>query len=286
MRMRRALHWSCRRSTDRRNEPMSVRCTDISLRRRTLCSATLAALPGTALYAAVGSRRQAHAAGGRGTLPARLSLAYSLARNGLEIARIEESFEHDGSTYRIVSEARAVGVAALLARGQGWRRESRGTLDPSGLRPEQFTDQRGTGPVLRARLDWNVRRIHFDRPGSGATEGESEPLPASTTDRLSFSYALAWRAGLPAGLPATAWDAPMTDGRRVSHYRFIVAGHEPVSTPAGRFDAIRVSRERERNDPATDVWLAAGRGMIPVRILVAEQDGATFDQVLVQIGGQ
>jgi hypothetical protein len=78
----------------------------------------------------------------------------------------------------------------------------------------------------------------------------------------------------------------MTDGRRLSHYRFTVVGREQVSTPAGSFDAIRVSRVRDKDDHATDVWLALGHGMIPVRILVAEQGGATFDQVLVQIGGQ
>jgi hypothetical protein len=262
-----------------------------SIGRRRACAAALAALAGTMLPAAPGSRSVAHAAegaAGAGTdlLPARLALVYTLSRNGLEIARVEESFEREGGGYRILSEARAVGVAALLARGQGWRRESRGTLGPAGLRPDQFTDQRGSNPVLRARFDWSASRIRFDRPGTDAAEGDGEPLPPATNDRLSFPYALALRAGQPPGLPAAEWDAPMTDGRRVSRYRFAVAGREPLSTPAGSFDAIRVSRVREKGDNATDVWLAAGRGMIPVRILVADNDGATFDQVLVQIGGQ
>jgi hypothetical protein len=78
----------------------------------------------------------------------------------------------------------------------------------------------------------------------------------------------------------------MTDGRRVTRYRFTVSGRETVATPAGTFEAIRVSRVREKDDNATEVWLAAARGMIPVRILVTEPDGATFDQVLAQIGGQ
>jgi len=267
---------------------MKVPCTDISMRRRGTCSTALAALLYGALPVRFDGVPRAHAAA---DAPAdapspRLVLVYSLSRNGLEIARVEESFESDGRGYRIISEARAVGVAALLARGQGWRRESRGTLDAAWLRPDQFTDQRGTNPVQRARFDWANGQIRFDRPGSGAPEGEAEPLPASTTDRLSFPYALARRARQPAGLPTTGWDAPMTDGRRVSRYRYTVAGRETLSTPAGSFEAIRVSRVREKDDNATDVWLAAGRGMIPVRILVAEQDGATFDQVLVQIGGQ
>jgi hypothetical protein len=270
------------------------------IHRRTACSAALAALV-CAMLPAGPYRSEAQAAEGasgspgaggrngaddRDSLPARLALVYSLSRNGLEIARVIESFERDGNAYRITSEARAVGVAALLARGQGWRRESRGTLGAAGLRPDQFTDQRGTNPLLRARFDWVANRIRFDRPGTDPAEGDGEPLAPGTTDRLSFPYALALRAGRAPGLPATEWEAPMTDGRRVSRYRFTVSGREPLTTPAGSFDTIRVTRVREKDDNATDVWLAAGRGMIPVRILVAEPDGAAFDQVLVQIGGQ
>ncbi|MCA3107158.1 MAG: DUF3108 domain-containing protein [Rhodocyclaceae bacterium] len=219
-------------------------------------------------------------------LPARLALIYSLLRSGLEIARIEETFERSGNGYRLLSEARAVGLAALLARGQGWRRESRGTVAATGLRPDQFTDQRGANPLQRARFDWATNQIRFDRPGTDATEVDGEALPPGTTDRLSFPYALAQRAMQPPGLPAGEWEAPMTDGRRVTRYRFTVSGRETVATPAGAFDTIRVSRVREKDDNATEVWLAAARGMIPVRILVTEPDGATFDQVLAQIGGQ
>ncbi|MCA3070580.1 MAG: DUF3108 domain-containing protein [Rhodocyclaceae bacterium] len=219
-------------------------------------------------------------------LPARLALIYSLLRSGLEIARIEETFERSGNGYRLLSEARAVGLAALLARGQGWRRESRGTVAATGLRPDQFTDQRGANPLQRARFDWATNQIRFDRPGTDTTEVDGEALPPGTTDRLSFPYALAQRAMQPPGLPAGEWEAPMTDGRRVTRYRFTVSGRETVATPAGAFETIRVSRVREKDDNATEVWLAAARGMIPVRILVTEPDGATFDQVLAQIGGQ
>jgi hypothetical protein len=260
---------------------MDARCTGISpLRRTALRSALAGVLLGSLPSGAV---QAAEAVNG---LPARLTLVYSLLRSGLEIARVEESFERNGNGYRLLSEARAVGLAALLARGQGWRRESRGTVSATGLRPDQFTDQRGANPVQRARFDWTTNQVRFDRPGTDATEGDGEALPPGTTDRLSFPYALAQRAMQPQGLPGGEWDAPMTDGRRVTRYRFTVSGRETVATPAGTFEAIRVSRVREKDDNATEVWLAAARGMIPVRILVTEPDGATFDQVLAQIGGQ
>lgn len=266
---------------------MDARRNTLSTRRR---SALRSVLAGLLAALPMGAVNAADAVDG---LPARLVLVYSLLRNGLEIARVEETFERSGgggsnggSGYRLLSEARAVGVAALLARGQGWRRESRGTMTPTGLLPDQFTDQRGSNPVQRARFDWTTNRVRFDRPGTDAAEGDGEALPPGTTDRLSFPYALGHRAAQPPGLPAGEWDAPMTDGRRLTRYRFTVSGRETLATPAGSFATVRVSRVREKDDNATDVWLAATRGMIPVRILVAEPDGTTFDQVLVQVSGQ
>jgi len=217
-----------------------------------------------------------------GGLPDRLLLTYALSRGTLEIARVDEVYERKGGRYLLQSEARAVGLAALVARGQGWRRESEGAVTVDGLRPEQFTDQRGNNPVQRARMDWSARQIRFDRlPASGEAEtGAPEMLPVGTTDRLSFPYSMAQRATLPEG----EWEAPMTDGRRLTRYRFRVVGRETVITPAGSFDALRVTRVHAKDEAGTDVWLAISRQMIPVRILVTESDGTVFDQVLVKIG--
>lgn len=256
--------------------PWPGRCATAALRPAILSLWVVA----VALLLATGAPRAA------AELPERMNLVYSLSRGTLEIARVEETYERSGRNYRLLSEARAVGVAALLARGQGWRRESRGTVSEAGLRPDVFTDQRGNNPVLRARFDWQVNQVRFDRPGANGSPdqaaGEPESVSGYATDRLSFPYALAQRAALPPG----EWEVAMTDGRRLSRYRFAVAGRETVQTPAGTFDALRISRVREKDDSATDVWLAVDRGMIPVRILVTEPDGSTFDQVLVKMGTQ
>ena len=224
----------------------------------------------------------AHA--GSGGLPDRLVTVWALSRGTLEIARVEEQYERHGDRYTLVSEARAVGVAALLARGQGWRRESEGSIAPDGLRPISYSDQRGSNPLQRAQFDWLAGQIRFERvpqPGTGeALAAEVEPLPAGTTDRLSFPYSLAQGARPPAG----DWEVVMTDGRRLTRYRFALLGRETVRVPAGSFEALRVSRVREKNETGTDIWLALDRNLLPVRILVTEPDGTTFDQVLLQAG--
>ncbi len=211
------------------------------------------------------------------SLEPRLSLAYSLARSGLEIARIEEQFERSGYAYRLTSEARAVGLAAVLARGQSWRRESSGLVHGATLRPELFVDQRGTQPPQRARFDWTAGRVVFDRLAPAGEEAAGEaPLPDGALDRLSFPYAL---ARLP--LPESEWDIAITDGRRLTTYRYRVVARETLQMPGGTFDTVHVARVSGRDEPGADIWVSRSPSPVPVRIRVRETDGALFEQTLL-----
>jgi len=208
----------------------------------------------------------------------RATLTFALARAGLELARVDERFESASGLYRLSSEARAVGLAAALARGQAWRRESSGTVADGALRPELFLDQRGNRPTQRARFEWSAGRIVFDRlsPAGGEDAASEAPLPDGAVDRLSFPYALALRPRLP-----EEWQVPITDGRRLATYRCRLIGPEPLQVPAGRFDTVHVARVHDRGEPATDVWVARAPAPVPIRIRITEPDGTAFDQVLV-----
>ena len=229
---------------------------------------------GTALALAAGATRPALAVN---ALEPRLVLAYSLARSGLEIARIEEQFERSGYAYRLSSEARAVGLAAVLARGQSWRRESSGLVHGTTLRPELFVDQRGNQPPQRARFDWTTRRVVFERLAPGGQEAAGEaPLPEGALDRLIFPYALAL---LP--LPETEWDIAITDGRRLTPYRYRVVARETVQVPGGTFDTVHVARVPGRDESGADIWVSRSPSPVPVRIRIRETDGTLFEQTLL-----
>jgi hypothetical protein len=76
----------------------------------------------------------------------------------------------------------------------------------------------------------------------------------------------------------------VADGKRVSHYSYQPAGRERVKTPAGEFDALKFVKKRERpEDKATEIWLAADRQNLPVRILVVDKDGTQIDQLAARI---
>jgi hypothetical protein len=79
----------------------------------------------------------------------------------------------------------------------------------------------------------------------------------------------------------------VADGKHVTSYVYRPAGRERVRTPAGEFDALKlVKRRRHAQDRSTEIWLAAERHYIPVRILLVDKDGTRIDQVAVRIAAQ
>jgi hypothetical protein len=52
----------------------------------------------------------------------------------------------------------------------------------------------------------------------------------------------------------------------------------------GEFAALKVKRGTD--DEHVEIWFAAERGLIPLRVLVSEKDGTKYDQVAVKITAQ
>ena len=69
----------------------------------------------------------------------------------------------------------------------------------------------------------------------------------------------------------------------MSHHTYKPAGRERLATPAGEFDAIKVMRANEGSGDVAEIWLAADRSYLPVRIVVLEKDGTRFEHVATRI---
>ena len=54
------------------------------------------------------------------------------------------------------------------------------------------------------------------------------------------------------------------------------------TTPVGEFDTVKVARQGDERETA-ELWLAAERAFIPVRLLVVEKDGTRYEQVATRI---
>jgi hypothetical protein len=158
-------------------------------------------------------------------------------------------------------------------RSSAARRVSQGTIEKNVLRPREFFDERSGRDTARAWFDWKANTLTMQYKGSKG----SEPLPPNAQDRLSFLFALSL---LPGNGDSISYS--IADGKGLSRHTYKVLGRERLKIPAGEFDTVKVGRLGDEKETA-ELWLAAERGYIPVRLLIVEKDGNRYDQYATRL---
>ena len=190
--------------------------------------------------------------------PQQVEIAYEVARNGMALAEVSQRLEHDGRSYRLSETWKGKGVFAL--RGEA-ARSSQGAVAADGLRPRKFEDKRSGRDTKHAEFDPAAKTPTLQRQ-----------------DQLSFMWTLAFAP------PRDLVTASVADGKRVTTYTYKVSGREKVKTPAGEFNALKLVKQKDSpDDKTTEIWLAAERHYLPVRILIVEKDGSRIDQVAIRL---
>ncbi|MGE5640607.1 MAG: DUF3108 domain-containing protein [Clostridia bacterium] len=202
--------------------------------------------------------------------PRQVELDWDLSKDGSTIAVIEQKLAHGAGRYEISETWEGRGFFRLLG---GAKRLSRGEVSPGGLRPLEYTDERSNRDPERASFDWKAKTVTYQYKGAPATI----PLPAHATDDLAALFGFAF--GAPIGKQVLM---DVVNGRGVSDRVFTNEGPEKVATPAGTFDAVKLVRRKDNGDRA-EIWLAADRGYLPVRVLVVDRKGTRLDQVLTRL---
>lgn len=203
-------------------------------------------------------------------LPARVEIEYELKRNDSTMAEVADVLEQANGRYRLTETWKGKGIYALLGRA---KRTSEGTLGPNGPRPSEYVDERSGRDTQRVSFDWKANTITRRYKGRTSTE----PVPTDTQDRLSFLFVLTFAArnGRPVSFH-------VADGRGMSRHTYEPAGRERVQIPAGDFDCLKVMRRNGSGDVA-EIWLAANRSYLPVRIVVVEKDGTRYEHIATRI---
>lgn len=193
--------------------------------------------------------------------PQRVEVVYNLARNDLVLAEVTQKLEHDGKMYRLQESTKGKGAFSL--RGEATR-TSAGAVAADGLRPRSFEDKRSGR---------DTKKVDFDPAAKGPAMEQQ--------DRLSFIWSLAFAP------PKGAVTIKVKDGGGGPTYVYEPAGREKLRTPAGEFDTLKLVKRRDNpQDRVTEIWLAADRGYIPVRVLLVEKDGTRMDQVAAKVTTQ
>jgi hypothetical protein len=208
-----------------------------------------------------------------GTAPQSIRATYNGYVNGIPVGTVAEHFEAENGAYRLVSDTKTIGIASLLNR-QPTHYVSKGQVTPAGLRPAHFEGRRSLGeaPQLGASFDWAKGQVTLNHNG----KTQSLALPAGTQDRLSAMYQLVF-------LPLERMkfvEFPMTNGRKLDHYRYQVTPDVELDTPIGRLKTLHLVKQREGDESAAELWLSLEHQRFPVRLVVIEKNGMRIEQII------
>jgi hypothetical protein len=208
--------------------------------------------------------------------PQSVSASYNVLRNGGHVGVMHETFEASGESYRIVSETHAVGPLALFVP-HPLRVTSSGRLTGAGLTPQLYESRRGDDDPrrIRAEFDWEGAQLKVTRSG----RNEILPLPPGTQDQLSIMYQFIY---LAPDRPQTL-QLSRTTGRRLEQHRYTVRTGVEIETALGPMTTVHLVRQHQPEESGVEIWLAPQHRYLPVRMLILDDNGARYEQVMTKL---
>ncbi len=205
--------------------------------------------------------------------PSHVELTFTIMMGGTRIGEGRDVLEHDGQRYRIVSESRPRGFAALFINDV--RRESRGIVRGDALMPDHFEETGRRGGTRTAKFDWTAGQLALVSGDSVRTVA----LPRGTLDQTSLAYAFSFRP-----VSGEGFEVHVTDGRGIRQYRYRETGQETIVTPLGEIRTWHFEKVRGPNDRrGFEFWLAPDRHLLPVKLRYVEKNGDVFDSIITEI---
>jgi len=171
-------------------------------------------------------------------------------------ARLPQTMVSMGNPGLMASPHRVVGAVGLLT--------------PSGISRIQW----GIGKPS-ADFDWQGKRLTIARDGNTDTL----PLPPGTQDRLSLLYQFMFIA--PG--PSQGLEFSMTNGRKLDQYRYTVHAGVEIETRLGRMATVHLVKQHRPDESGAEIWLAPQHRYLPIKMLILEEDGARYEQVITRL---
>lgn len=208
--------------------------------------------------------------------PGAIAARYEVRMNGLEVARLEESYTRENDAYRLTSESTPRGLFALVP-ALALRFVSTGSVTPRGLRPQRFEGWRGKNeqPEVAAEFDWKARELQLLHEG----RNDTKPLAPGTQDRLSVMYDFMFAVPRASGTV----DVAVTNGRGISLYTYTVTRDVEIDTPLGRLATVHLVKGREAGGSQNEIWLSTAHAHVPVRMIIVERDGTRYEQIATEL---
>lgn len=163
------------------------------------------------------------------------------------------------------------------------RLSSRGASADAGVRPRSAAEDGADGRLVTEFADGEVR--------FGA-DGRSVPDSTGIQDRASLLMQL---AGIGLGEPDQiegqvrlqgALEVVVAGSREAAIERYRVIGLETLATPLGAIESWHLAQQAAPGRARLEVWLAPGRGWLPVQLRLTAPDGAAATQTIRAIAPQ
>jgi hypothetical protein len=198
-------------------------------------------------------------------------IQFDISCEGTELAEVVERVELSATGYRMTETSKGKGIYALLGTA---KRTSRGAIVNGVLQPAEFVDERTGRDTARAWFDYKAQTITMQYSGHKG----SEEMPPNSQDRLSFLLAVTMMPGRSKYMKLSIFD-----GKGQSRHEYDVGGRERVKTPAGEFDAVKITRRTEPGQKdSAHLWVSADFGL-PVKLAHVERDGRSCEHVAKRI---
>lgn len=200
---------------------------------------------------------------------------FELKRGSMRIGTSSMSLTTgDDGGYQFESSNSPVRWVSLFMKDK-LHESSRGRMDATGVRPNHYHYQRTGGSRERQAelfFDWNAMTVE-NHVGDDNWKME---IPPATLDKLVSTLGMM----LELGKGKTDMTFNIADGGKLKEYRFTVIDRETITTPAGEFDTVKLTKVRSNKKRETYIWCAPALNYLPVRIWQRERDGAEYQSDL------
>ena len=208
-------------------------------------------------------------------LPKRIQAVYEVTKNGQPFATVHEQFAINGSTYKVESVTKGIGVYALFGERV---LTSSGEITAQGLKPEHFELRQGDNAkkALLADFDWTKQNLRMTVKG----KQKEAPLTAGTQDLASFPYQFMY---MPKPLKGDI-TVTLTTGKKLNQYQYHINSEPEVVVSAGvQYKTLHLVPPAQDTEETKELWLAADYHYIPVKILMVDDNGQKLEQILTEL---
>lgn len=205
--------------------------------------------------------------------PDQVDITFEIRFGMMKLGIGEDHLTHDGKAYQVKSDTIPKGIAALFI--DDIRRESKGSVTSNGLKPASFVERGRKNGIRAAKFDWANHKLQL-REGD---EKQTVKLPDGAIDQVSLPYAFAFASNIPEDFKIF-----VTDGRRLTEYRYRIVGRERIDSALGKINTIHFEKVRDADDKRSfEFWVAVDQHYLPVQMRFKDKHGRQFDSVVTSI---